>query len=60
MDVGAIASVATEQSQSQTAQAIQVAVLKKALTIQEQSAAQLLQTIPSNPSHLGNNADLFV
>jgi hypothetical protein len=60
MDIGTIASVATEQSQSQTAQAVQVAVLKKALSIEEQSAAQLLETIPSNPSHLGNNADLFV
>lgn len=59
MDVGAIASVAAGQSQTQTAQAVQVAVLKKSLDLEEQSAAQLLQTLPSNPPHLGNNADLF-
>ncbi|MBK7416392.1 MAG: YjfB family protein [Dechloromonas sp.] len=35
--------------------AVQVAVLKKAMDIEKQSAVQLLQAIPSNPAHLGNN-----
>ena len=59
MDVSAIASVATEMSQNQTAQAVQIAVLKKAMDIEEQSALQLLQALPSNPPNLGNNVDLF-
>lgn len=59
MDVSAIASVATEMSQVRTADAVQVAVLKKAMDIQEQSALQLLQAVPSNPPNLGNNVDIF-
>ncbi|MBU3696549.1 YjfB family protein [Dechloromonas sp.] len=59
MDVSAIASLATEMSQNQTAQAVQIAVLKKAMDIEAQSAMQLLQAVPSNPPHLGNNVDLF-
>ena len=59
MDVSAIASLATEMSQNQTAQAVQIAVLKKAMDIEAQSAMQLLEAVPSNPQHLGNNVDLF-
>jgi len=58
MDVGAIASVATEMSQVQTAQAVQIAVLKKAMAIEEQSAMRLLQAVPNNPPNLGNNVDV--
>ena len=60
MDVSAIASLATQMSQAQTADAVQVAVLKKAMDIQEQSALQLLQAVPNNPPNLGNNVDQFV
>jgi len=60
MDVSAIASVATEMSQVQTTQAVQIAVLKKAMDIKEQSAMQLLQALPSNPPNLGNNVDVLV
>ncbi|MEF8717277.1 MAG: YjfB family protein [Candidatus Accumulibacter necessarius] len=63
MDVSAIASMATEMSQARTAESLQVAVLKKALDIQEQGALQLIeaasQVIPSNPPHLGNDVDTF-
>jgi len=63
MDVSAITSLATEMSQARTAQAVQVAVLKKALDLQEQGAMQLVaaasQVIPSNPQHLGNAVDTF-
>ena len=59
MDVSAIASLATEMSQNQTAQAVQIAVLKKAMDIEAQSAMQLLEAVPSNPPNLGNNVDLF-
>ncbi|MBN8449383.1 MAG: YjfB family protein [Candidatus Accumulibacter sp.] len=61
MDVSAIASMATEMSQARTTEALQVAVLKKALDIQAQGALQLIeaasQVIPSNPPHLGNAVD---
>lgn len=60
MEVSAIASVATEMSQVQTTQAVQLAVLKKAMAIEEQSAMQLLQALPSNPPNLGNNVDVLV
>lgn len=60
MDVSAIASLATQMSQVQTSEAVQVAVLKKAMDIQEQSALQLLQAVPNNPPNLGNNVDQFV
>ena len=61
MDVSAIATMATEMSQARTAEAVQVAVLKKALDLQEQGAMQLVaaasQVIPSNPPHLGTAVD---
>ena len=61
MDVSAIASMATEMSQARTTEALQVAVLKKALDIQAQGALQLIEAaslvIPSNPPHLGNAVD---
>ncbi|WP_313951810.1 YjfB family protein [Accumulibacter sp.] len=63
MDVSGIAAAATEMSQARTGDAVQVAVLKKALDIQSQNAAQLVEAaanvIPSNPPHLGNQIDAF-
>lgn len=44
-------------------EAASIAVLKKAIDLQAQGAAQLLQALPappsSNPSHLGNHLDTF-
>jgi hypothetical protein len=64
MDVSAIASLATEMSQARTSDAVQMAVLKKALDMQGQGALQLLeaalQSVPANnPPHLGNRIDTF-
>jgi len=63
MDVNAIASVATQMSQLKTTQEAQIAVLKKAMDMQGQSALQLVQaaTQPSagNPPNLGNNVNTF-
>jgi Putative motility protein len=43
--------------------AVGIAVLKKAIDLQAQGAAQLLQTLPAppagNPPHLGNHLDTF-
>jgi hypothetical protein len=64
MDVGnisSIASTATQMSQAKTADAVSMAVLKKAMDIETQSAAQLLQALPpvasTNPPNLGNNVN---
>lgn len=63
MDVSGIAAVATEMSQARTGDAVQVAVLKKALDIQSQNALQLVEAaadvVPSNPPNLGNQVDAF-
>jgi hypothetical protein len=64
MDVTALASLATNVSQAKTGDAIQLAVLKKAMDLESQGAQQLVQaatqTTASNPPNLGNSVDLFV
>ena len=66
MDVTAIAAVATDLSRARTADAVSTAVLKKALDIQSQGAAQLLEAAvqamatTASPSHLGNSVNIFV
>jgi hypothetical protein len=61
MDVNGIANLATSFSESQTANQVQVAVLKKALDAQASSAAQLIQAVPQStvnlPDHLGKNVN---
>lgn len=47
MDVSAMASAATAMSQQRVADAAGTMVLKKALDIQAQSAAQLLEALPA-------------
>jgi hypothetical protein len=63
MDVNSIASASTELSQVRTTDAVDIAVLRKALDIQEQSAMQLIQALPqpaaSNPPNLGNSVNTF-
>jgi len=65
MDVTAIAALATQMSQARTAEAAQVAVLRKALDLQGQGALQLLQAAvqapqaANNPPNLGNRVDTF-
>ena len=63
MDVASIAAIATEQTQAKTADAVQLAVLRRAMDIQAQGALQLIQAaaqvIPSNPPHLGQAVDTF-
>lgn len=64
MDTLAIASLATEMSQARTANAVQLAVLKKSMDIEAQGAMQLVQAAAqvaqyANPAHLGNSVDTF-
>ena len=62
MDTSAIAALATDLSQAKTANAVQLAVLKKTMAIEAQGAMQLVQaaaqaTQVNNPPHLGNSVD---
>lgn len=62
MDVSGIASLATQFSDAQTSDQIQVAVLKKAMDAQAQSAQQLIEALPQPssvnlPEHLGKNVN---
>lgn len=65
MDVTAIASVTTEMAQARTADAVSLAVLKKALNLEAQGAVQLVQAAAQsmqgagNPPHLGTLIDVF-
>ena len=63
MDISAVALAATEMNQSGTANAVQLAVLKKAMDIQAQAALELIQAVSpaktSNPPNLGNQVDTF-
>ena len=64
MEVSGIAAAATEVSQAKLADAVQIAVLKKAMDIEAASALQLIQaatqSISNNPPNLGNQVDISV
>jgi hypothetical protein len=55
--------LATSMSQSRTAEAVQMAVLKKARDINAEGGLQLIQAtssvVPKNPPHLGSQIDTF-
>jgi len=63
MDTVSIAALASDMSQVRTENAVQLAVLKKAMDIEAQGAMQLVQAaveaVPSNPPNLGNQVDVF-
>lgn len=63
MEISDIAGAATQMAQARTADAVQIAMLKKAIDIQAQGAMQLIESaskvIPSNPPHLGNKVNTF-
>lgn len=66
MDVGSassIASAASQMSEARTGDAVAIAVLKKAMDIQAQGAAQLIQALPPvpavNPPNLGNAVNTY-
>ena len=68
MDITSASSVsaaASALSSAQTGDAVGTAVLKKALDLQAQSAAQLLDALPkpaqyNNPPNMGRSVDTFV
>ena len=59
MDISGVqtASIASNVGQND---AVGIAVLKKAMDIQEQSALQLIQSIPELPDNLGQNINIKV
>ena len=59
MDISGVqtASIASTIGQND---AVGIAVLKKAMDIQQQSAVQLIQSIPELPDNLGKNIDVKV
>jgi len=63
MDVAGIAAVATEMAQARTGNAVQLAVLKKAMDVEAQGALQLIQAasqvITTSPPNLGTRIDTF-
>ena len=63
MDISSIGSVSSALSQAQTGDAVAIAVLKKSLDIQAQSAMQLIQAIPQpatvSTPNLGNGVNTF-
>jgi len=61
MDVSSVGSLNTAIGQTQGSDAVSTLVLKKALELEKQNAAQLLQSLPAttnNPPNLGNNVDV--
>jgi hypothetical protein len=63
MSINSLGSVPATLSQAPIGDAIAIAVLKKAIDIQAQSAMQLIQALPqaaaSNPPNLGNSVNTF-
>lgn len=62
MEVSGIAALATQMSQERNATAVQVALHRKALDIQEEQARALVDAaarvvVGNNPPHLGNRID---
>ena len=58
-----IGSLTAQTGAAQMGDAVNITVLKKAIDIQAQAAAQLIEALPkasSNPSHLGQSIDLHV
>ncbi len=65
MEINNLTAYATDVSTARMLQSVDIAVQKKAMEIQEQTAAQLIQAIPQqpkpevNPPNLGQNVDYF-
>jgi hypothetical protein len=61
METNDIAALSTQMSQIQLGDKVGVAVLKKAIDLQNSAAAQLIDALPpppSNPENLGQNIDV--
>ncbi|NOQ80857.1 MAG: putative motility protein [Gammaproteobacteria bacterium] len=59
MDVSGVQTTAIASNVGQN-DPVGIAVLKKAMDIQEQTAMQLIQSIPELPNNLGQNVNVKV
>ncbi|MFZ5465842.1 MAG: YjfB family protein [Pseudomonadota bacterium] len=65
MEINNLTAYATDVHTARMLQSVDIAMQKKAMEIQEQAAAQLVQAIPRqpnpevNPPNLGQNVDYF-
>ena len=59
MDISGVQTAAIASNVGQN-DAVGIAVLKKAMDIQEQAAVQLIQSIPELPDNLGQNINVKV
>lgn len=62
MEIAGVSHAATQAASaaSGTQDAVENKMLRKALDIQEQSAAQLIQSVPDPDSSVGHNVDVTV
>lgn len=63
MDISSVGNISSALSQAKTGDAVGIAVLKKAMDLQAQTASQLIEALPqagaSNPPNLGNGVNTF-
>jgi len=63
MDTSDIGRLASSMNQSRTAEAVQMAMLKKSMELNAQSGVHLIQAATSagsrNPPHLGSRIDVY-
>lgn len=63
MDISSVGSISSAVSQAQTGDAVGIAVLKKAIDLQAQSALQLIASLPqpatNSPPNLGQGVNTF-
>lgn len=63
MEINKVGNVSAALSQAGTGDAVAIAVLKKTLDIQAQSALQLIQALPqpapSNPPNVGQSVNVY-
>ena len=61
MDISSVGSISSAVSQAQTGDAVGIAVLKKAIDLQAQSALQLIASLPqpatNSPPNLGQGVN---
>ena len=63
MEINNVGHLPVTASQAGTGDAVAISVMKKALEIQAQNAARMIQSTPlpssNNPPNLGNNVNAF-
>jgi hypothetical protein len=58
MEISGVSIAASQAAASNTPDAVSNQMLKKSLDIQQQNAAQLIESVPDPDSKLGHNVDV--